>query len=159
MQESPLPREGRAAEPGNWALHHVWVALMCVYGMNFPGMWICFQILLQTTHLGTLTHAISTQRAPSWDTPQAFVCKCTKLNLINPLPALPACTQQPYRPLVQLNLSVSEVRHLLEGVDGDEHRPDVGLGSKSRSRHPLPCPPVLPITSEHPCLLVRQHQE
>lgn len=106
-----------------------------------------------------LTHAISTQRAPSWDIPQAFVCKCNKLNLINPSPALPACTQQPYRPLVQLYLSVSEVRHLLEGVDGDEHRPDVGLGSKSRSKHPLPCPPVLPITSEHSCLLVRQHQE
>lgn len=46
---SPPPREGCAAEPGTWALHHVWVALMRIYGMNFPGMWICFQILLQTS--------------------------------------------------------------------------------------------------------------
>lgn len=32
-----------------------------------------------------------------------------------------------YRALIHLNFLFPEVRHLLEGVDGDEHRADVGL--------------------------------
>lgn len=62
---------------------------------------------------------------------------------MNPSPAL-----QPHRPLVQLDLPVGEIWHLLEGVDRDEHWSDVGLGSRSRSVHPLSCP-----MSCIPCLM------
>lgn len=47
---------------------------------------------------------------------------------------------QPHRALVQLDLAVGEIRHLLEGVHGDQHGPDVGLGSRSRAMCPFPCP-------------------
>lgn len=35
---------------------------------------------------------------------------------------------RPHRALVEVDLAVSEVGHLFEGVDGDEHGADVGLG-------------------------------
>lgn len=68
-----------------------------------------------------------------------------KLNPLNPWPTPPAGTQQPHRPLVELDLPVGEVRHLLEGVDGDEHRPNVGLSGRLRSLRPFPCPFPLPL--------------
>lgn len=37
---------------------------------------------------------------------------------------------QSYRALVEVDLAVSEVRHLLEGVYGDEHGADIGLGCR-----------------------------
>lgn len=40
---------------------------------------------------------------------------------------MPPTQPQPHRALVEVDLTVSEVGHLLEGVYGDEHGADVGL--------------------------------
>lgn len=130
---------------------HVWVALVCFYKQNFPGMWICSQLSLLTLHQyvwEALTSAAPKGRMRTLTGHPPGVLYQIKPS--KPLANPPNVTQHPHRPLVQLNLPVGEVWHLLEGVDGDEHRPDVGLSGRLRSVCPFPCPFLCPAVPSCP---------